>query len=341
MSQLGAGIIGLGVGEQHLQALAEHPDCHVAAIADLDADRLNSVGTRFPSARRYARAEELIDDADVNLVVVASYDDAHYAQIMQAIRSGKHVFAEKPLCCSEAELSDIREALAANPGVRLTSNTILRMSPRFQKLREDVVSGEMGDLYYAEADYDYGRLQKLTDGWRGRIPDYSVMLGGGIHMVDLLLWLTGRRVVEVYAVGNRLCSRGSGFKNQDMVVATLQFEDDMVAKVSANFGCIKPHFHRVTVYGTRATFENGADFALMYRSRDPNVAPEKVRTAYPGVHKGALIPGLVDAITGRGRAVVEEKDVFATMEACFAIDLSLHRRQPVSIPLSPQSTERQ
>ena len=340
MSQLGAGIIGLGVGEQHLQALDAHPDCHVAAIADLDPGKLDAVGERYPQARCYARAEALVDDPNVNLVVVASYDDAHHDQITRAIRAGKHVFAEKPLCTGENELAEIRAALAANPGVRLTSNTILRMSPRFQTLRADIASGEMGELYYAEADYDYGRLHKLTEGWRGRIPDYSVMLGGGVHMVDLLLWLTGRRAVEVFAVGNQLCSRDTDFKNPDMVVATLRFDNDMIAKVSANFGCTRPHFHRVMIYGTRATFENGADFAHLYRSRDPNVPPEKVDTPYPGVHKGALIPGFIDAILGRGPAVVVEEDVFSAMDTCFAIDRSLRQRQPVSIPPSFKSSER-
>ena len=42
-------------------------------------------------------------------------------------------------------------------------------------------------------DYLYGRLQKITDDWRSRVADYSVMLGGGVHMVDLMLWLTGQR----------------------------------------------------------------------------------------------------------------------------------------------------
>lgn len=340
MSALVAGIIGLGVGEQHLQALEEHPDSRVAAIADLNAGKMTSVSARYPQVRCYPHAEALIDDPDVNLVVVASYDDAHHDQILRAIRAGKHVFAEKPLCISEEQLTSIRTALASNPGVRLSSNTILRMSPRFQQLRADIVSGDMGALYYAEADYDYGRLHKLTDGWRGRIPNYSVMQGGGVHMVDLLLWLTGRQVVEVYAIGNGICSKAMDFNGLDLVVATLCFDDGMIAKVSANFGCVKPHYHRIMVYGTQATFENGTDVAYLYRSRDPDDGPEAIDTPYPGVHKGALIPSFVDAILGKRRAVVEEADVFAAMEVCFAIDRSLQQHQPVGIASSVKNSEK-
>ena len=54
-------------------------------------------------------------------------------------------------------------------------------------MRELIAAGELGELFHLEGDYDYGRRHKLTDGWRGRIPYYSVVLGGAIHMVDLLL----------------------------------------------------------------------------------------------------------------------------------------------------------
>jgi len=331
MSRLGAGVIGLGVGEQHVAALRRHPACRVVAVADPDPSKLEMARQYYPELRRYAHPEALIDDPKVELVVVASPDDAHYAQVVRSIRAGKHVFAEKPLCIKERELRDIREALAANPGVRLSSNTILRMSPRFRRLRTEIASGKLGRLYYAEADYNYGRLHKLTDGWRGRIADYSVMLGGGVHMVDLLLWLTGRRAVEVYALGNDLCSRGSAFRGVDLVVASMRFDDDMVAKVSANFGCVYPHFHRVSIYGTRGTFENGLTAAHLYRSRDPTDAPERMTEPYPGTAKGDLIPSFVDAILGRGRAEVEEADVFASMDVCFAVDRSLREHAPISV----------
>ena len=50
-------------------------------------------------------------------------------------------------------------------------------------------AGDYGRAYYVEADYNYGRLWKLTDGWRGEIPFYSVVYGGAVHMIDLVCWL--------------------------------------------------------------------------------------------------------------------------------------------------------
>jgi predicted dehydrogenase len=327
---LGVGVIGLGVGEQHALAFANHPDCRLVALCDLDQAKLDSVGARYPQARRYTDPRKLLDDPDLQIVAVASYDDHHAAQIVRALESGRHVFAEKPLCISEAEAQRIRVALRRASNLCLSSNTVLRMTPRFRELRADIARGAMGRVYYAEADYNYGRLHKLTEGWRGRIPGYSVMLGGGIHMVDLLLWLTGGRVVEVSALGNGIASAG-GFAGNDLAVALLRFADGAVAKVAANFGCVHPHFHRLLIYGSEATFENAVPSAWRHTSRDPAAPPTRIDTPYPGVSKGALIPSFVDAIMGRGPAEVTADDVFAALSVCLAIDRSLASGRPEAV----------
>ena len=330
--KLRAGVIGLGVGEQHIAGYRRAVNVEVVALCDLDPEKRAMASAKYPGCAVYADAQEVISAPDIDVVSIASFDNHHAAQIVQALNLGKHVFCEKPLCTTEAELRDIRSAIERNPGTRLSTNTILRMSPRFRDLHGRIRRGEMGQIYYAEADYNYGRLHKLKEGWRGSIADYSVMLGGGIHMVDLLLWLSGRRVVEVSAAGNKICSAGYNFATPDMVVAILRFDNGMLGKVAANFGCVYPHFHKLSVYGTEATFENGRETASLYNSRDrdtPDIG--KIDTAYPGIEKGDLIPGFIDAIRGTGSAEIGESEVFATMEVCLAIDRSLREGAPVRI----------
>lgn len=331
MSGLRAGVVGLGVGMAHAEGLAAHPDCTLAALCDIDPAKRKEAAARFPDARLYDKAEALIDDPDLDLICVASYDDHHAGQILRALRNGRHVFAEKPLTVRPEDTAAIRKELRRNPGLRLSSNTILRLSPRFRALRGDIAAGRLGKLFAIEGDYNYGRLWKLTEGWRGRIDGYSVMLGGGIHVADLLLWLTGERVNEVHALGNGIATAGRGFDGRDLVMALLQFENGLVGKLSANFGCVEPHFHRLLVYGTEATFENGREAARLWRSRDPADPPVTVDTAYPGVPKHALIPSFVEAILGRGEPIVAEDDVFAAMELCHAIDRSLESGRPEAV----------
>jgi predicted dehydrogenase len=325
---LRAAVIGLGVGEQHIAGYRAHPDCEVVALCDLDAKRLTAVGERTGVAWRTREPEELLTSPDIDVVSVASYDDAHYVQIRTALSHGKHVFAEKPLVLFEHEARELRDLLAVRPDLVLSSNVPLRRSPRFVELRERVAAGDLGELFHVEGDYEYGRRHKLTDGWRGRIPYYSVVLGGAIHLVDLLLWITGKPVAEVTAaIGNRIATRGTQFSHDDFVMAILRFADGMSGKVTANLGCVAPHFHQVKLFGTDGTFVNGLPDAVIHRQE----GSERITTPYPGVTKSSLIPSFIEQIATGSPAEVTAADVFATLDVCFAIERALHERAPVRI----------
>lgn len=331
---LRVGLIGLGVGEQHGHAFVRHPETELVALCDRDPAKLADVATRLPGCRHHATAEALIDDPEIDVVSIASNDDDHYLQVIRALQAGKHVFVEKPMCLREHELREI-QALWRASGRRMSTNTILRLSPRFGWIKDAIAEGRFGTVFSVEADYVYGRLWKLTDGWRGRIPDYSVMLGGGIHMLDLLLWMTGERPVEVTAYGSGLASSRTSFQGRDLVLALLRFPSGMLAKVGANFASVHPHFHRLVVYGTAATFENPPENpsgpARFWTSRDPAVPPEPVDAAYPGIGKGDLIPSFVDAMLGRGEPVVNEDEMFAALSVGMAIDAAVTTGRPTPV----------
>jgi predicted dehydrogenase len=313
---LRAAVIGLGVGEQHIAGYEAHPDCDMVAVCDIDAEKLEG----RPEPRRTTNAAELLTDPDIDVVSIASYDDAHYEQVVMALRSGKHVFCEKPLCLYEEEAVEIARLARERPEQRLSSNLPLRLSPRFVELRERLARGELGELFHMEGDYDYGRRHKLTDGWRGDIPYYSVVLGGAIHLVDLLMWLSGKRPAAVLcAEGTRIATAGSKFRHPDFVTATLRMDDGSTMKVNANLGCVSPHFHAVRVYGTDGTFVNRLPDAELHTDG----RTERIDAAYPGVAKGDLLHSFIESVLGRGEAQVTEDDVFATLSVCLAIERAL------------------
>ena len=81
---------------------------------------------------------------------------------------------------------------------------------------------------------------------------------------------------------------------------------DQIGKVAANFPCIYPHHHKIAVYGSKATFENSVEGALLFETREPGAAPTRIDTAYPGVAKHALIGGFVDSVLGMGAALLND-----------------------------------
>ena len=328
---LRVGIIGLGVGEQHIAGYQAHPGCEVVLLCDIDTVKAERASVKYPGMRFTNCASEVLASSDIDVVSIASYDDAHAEQVLQGIEHGKHLFVEKPLCLRQQDAVEIRERLRSRPAIRLSSNLILRKSPRFMRLRDQIRQGDFGQLYYLEADYDFGRLWKITEGWRGRIDDYSVTLGGGVHMIDLLQWLSGDEVEEVVGMGNDIASSGSQFGKDDFEIGLLRFRSGMIAKVTANFGCVRPHFHRLAVYGTKATFFNSPRAGRYYTSREDAVQPHEVHEEYPGYHKGALIRSFIDSILGAGPADVEADDVFRSLSVCFAVRSSIEQRKPVHV----------
>lgn len=319
---ISVGVIGFGVGEAHAEALSRNPKCRLVGVCDIDEEKICRARSKYEDVLITKNAAEILDHDEIDLVVVASYDDCHYEQIMRAVKNNKHVFVEKPLCLYEEDARGIRNALRAKPGIRLSSNLILRKYPRFIQLKDMIANGDMGKLFYVEGDYNYGRLNKITDGWRGKIDFYSVVYGGGVHIIDLLIWLTGASIIEVAAFGNNICSNGSEFKYNDMVVSAMKFDNGIVGKISANFGCVYPHFHKLALYGTEATFENNLKEGIIYNSRNPEDIPRLIQGEYPGVGKGNLLSDFINAIHEGRAPEISEDDVFKTMSVCFAIEKS-------------------
>lgn len=328
---LGAAVIGLGVGEQHARAYAESPHSVLRWVYDLDPDRMQRVVAAIGQGAAARRFEDVVSDRAVDVVSIASYDDAHYAQVLAALDGGKHVFVEKPLCRSAAEARAIRARWQTAGRPHLASNLVLRAAPLYRWLREAIGSGELGEIYAFDGDYLYGRLQKITLEWRSQVDDYSVMQGGGIHLVDLMIWMTGQRPHAVSALGNRLCTNGSAFRYLDFVSAAFEFPSGLVGRITANFGCTHPHQHVVRVFGTKATVILDDRGPRLFTSRDPATPPSVLDLPALPASKGALIPGFLDRIV-RGEDPGPPFDhELAVVAACHAADQAVREAQPQRI----------
>lgn len=328
---LNAGVIGLGVGESHITGLQAHPRCKVSTICDLNEEVLQTVGQRYPSCQLTVNPLSILDDPNIDIVCIASYDDAHESQVLRALRNNKHVFVEKPLCLSGKELNNIADELNSKPHLSFSSNHILRKTPRFAELKERISSNLLGEIFHMEGSYDYGRLHKLTDGWRGQIPNYSVTLGGGIHVIDLMLWLSGKKVSSVFARGNNIATSISQFEGLSLTTSVLQFEDGSTGQITSNFASVAPHHHKLSLYGTSGTFEQSHCGANYYWSRDPLEDREEVSSDYPGATKGDLIMNFIDTIFSNDTPLVSKQEVLDAVSVCLAIDQSITSSTPQQV----------
>jgi predicted dehydrogenase len=333
MGKLRVGIIGLGIGEKQIPAFNGHPACQVTALCDFSNKKLSASKKHCPHAKQTQNADDILEDPGIDVVSIASYDNYHFEQVITALQNKKHVFVEKPLCLHYREALEIRKTSEQYPGLRISSNLNLRTCPRFKRLRDAVRLGELGKIFYLEGDYLWGRIHKLKEGWRKDITDYSIILGAAVHMIDLIMWIIGDKPIEVQGCGNQIATEGTDLRYNDFGVVLLRFEDGTLAKITANGGCVHPHFHRVALYGTEKTFLHEVSGGIWLDSRDPKAIPTDIVEEYPGVtEKGKVIASFIDSIVDETiEPIVPIDDVFDTMSVCFAAERSIEEGKPIEI----------
>lgn len=184
------GIVGCGlIGHKRARALGEH---RLAAVADTNPERARQLAGAFPGCVAAEGWRQLVTRDDIDLVVVATTNDALAPVTQEAVRHGKHVLVEKPGARKAAELAGVIEAArAARVVVKVGFNH--RFHPAFQKARELFDGGAVGPLLYIRARYGHGGRPGYDREWRA---DPAVAGGGelldqGVHLIDLARWFAG------------------------------------------------------------------------------------------------------------------------------------------------------
>ena len=152
-----------------MRGYQDDPRVSIEKLCDFNIEKVEEIKKKYPSYNIINDPDEILNDPSIDVVSIASFDNFHCGQVIKAIKNSKHVFVEKPICLFEDELEKIVETLNNYPKSKLSSNFVLRRAPQFEKLKNLIDEGCFGEIYYLEGDYNYGRVHKLIDGWRGQI----------------------------------------------------------------------------------------------------------------------------------------------------------------------------
>lgn len=337
---INAAVIGLGVGEQHARYYHAHKECNLIALCDLDLNKATKLAEDFNVQTVTSSWKEICENPSVDIISIASFDHHHAEQVITALKADKHLFVEKPLCITRDELNKIHTTWK-NSNAHIISNLPLRTAPLFRWLKKEIAKGNLGEIYAIDAEYLYGRVQKITHGWRKDIEDYSVIEGGGIHMLDLILYLTDQYPSKVSSIGNKIVTRNTNFKYEDYTASTFEFDNGLIARLSSNFGCVHPHQHIMKIFGTKATFilddlggrlqthrdplnhddyqKALADKSIKHQA-EPITLPAKPQT------KAELIDDLITVIKNKKNKELTLHE-FRLMNACLGAVKSLKSRQ--------------
>ncbi len=320
-----AAIIGMGIGEKHLYAIDKYRGSSVKIICEKDKKKINILKKKYSNKIITSNENIIYKDKDVNLVSIASYDNCHYKQIVDSIKAHKNIIVEKPMCLNEKQLKHIKKLLEKNKQVKITSNLVLRVNSLFNNFKNKIKKSK---IYYVEGDYIWGRKYKLLD-WRSKIKDYSLTLGAGIHMIDLIMWLTNSKPISVYAIGNKTATLGTKFKKESLIVILFKFPKNIIVKITANGGAIFDHFHELKIFSLNKTIVN----SRMGSFYQDDKQFKKLNISYPDKkNRKKLIRNFIDSLIEKNiKPLISIKEQIDLMTVCFAVDKSLKLKKEIKI----------
>ena len=252
------GIVGYGYwGPNLVRNFASAADAQVRAVSDLDEQRLGLVKKRFPSVEVTTDCHSLFARPDIDAVAIATPVSSHFKLALAALRSGKHVFIEKPL----TETAEQAEQLIAEADKR---DLVLHVDHTFiytgavRKMRALVEDGELGELYYYDSvRVNLGLFQ----------PDVDVIWDLAVHDLSIMDYVFSSKPAAVSAAG---MSHVEG-KPTNVAFLTVFFEDNAIAHLHVNW--LAPVKIRRTLIG-------GSRKMIVYDDLEPS---EKVKVYDKGI----------------------------------------------------------
>ncbi len=277
---------------------------------------------------RYSATDEnsLINDAAINTVVVATRHHLHAKQVLAALKAGKHVFCEKPLCLNEDELRDIVRADEGQPSVgkpllmvgfnRRFAPLALRLKSFLRGVHEPLALHYRVNAGFIPADH------WLNDPEQGG----GRVIGEVCHFVDFLTFLAGAAPVEVQARG----LANPGKYSNDNVICSIRFADGSQGTISYLANGDKSYSkERVEVFG-------GGGVAVLEDFRRLELVSGGQKQVFRSLlqqdkgHRGEW-EAFVAALRTERDSPIPLAEIVTTMLATFALEESRSSGQPISV----------
>jgi myo-inositol 2-dehydrogenase / D-chiro-inositol 1-dehydrogenase len=325
------GLAGAGrIGAFHAGILSRLPAVGSVVVADADGARAREVAGRL--GLEAAGSPEHLLGLGLDALVIAAPTQAHPGLIVAGTEAGLPVFCEKPVA---PDIESTREVIkrVGDAAAFVQVGFQRRFDAGYLSAREAVRSGSLGWVH---------SLRATTLDPAPPAPAYIETSGGlfrdcGVHDFDVIRWITGHEVREVYAAG---ANRGADFfraaGDVDTMAALLTLDDDSLAVVSNARYNGEGHDVRLEVLGASGSICVGLDDRLPLRSAEPGAAfpsgapyssfTDRFADAYR-----AELTAFVDLAARGGPSPCTMSDALEAFYVAEACELSRARREPVAL----------
>ncbi len=319
-SKINIGFIGAGSFAQasllpHLNNL----DVNLVNVCTTDGLASSNVARKFGFQKFTTTPEEILNDLEINVVFIATRHDSHAKYVIEALKSGKKVFVEKPLAINYDELKEIIELQVEEKFLLVGFNR--RFAKSIIDIKNYFPSGPFNFLYRVNA----GRLP--LEHWTQWEEQGGRIIGEVCHFVDTLSFICNSHPKQVFA---HSISFKQGFnKEEDTLSILLKFLDGSIGTIiyQANADSTIPkEYLEVSALQKSAILHN-------FEKVDFYTGGKVKSKKYFGKGHKEEVEAFINAIKNGNASPIELKSLYLTTLTTFAIIESLRTNKPVDISL--------
>ncbi|MDF2444068.1 MAG: myo-inositol 2-dehydrogenase / D-chiro-inositol 1-dehydrogenase [Subtercola sp.] len=321
-------VVGTGAfAREHVLALRGIPGVTITHVAGSDLARASALAALACGANATTDIHAAVCGDDVDAVDVVNATPDHHRWTVAAGEAGKHVHVDKPAALTVSDFDEMVQATEGRGGTLMVGQTV-RFQPVIAELQQALARGDIGDPKLLHVSWYTGHV--WPNGWRGWQLDVSRSGGhpvhNGTHSIDLAVWLTGSRPVEVFA--RNFPTFAAEMPMPDSFQVQVRFESGALATLELCYALRQPgeFLRRIVLVGTEGTLAHSTD-------DDPGLSSPGHPVAPPSIEKALdlQLSHWVRAAQGLEPFIVTTSEARVALATAVAAQRSLETGQPVRV----------
>lgn len=328
------GIIGAGrIGRVHSESISKYvKGAEIKAISDIKVtEELQSWAASMGIPHVYDDYRKILQDPEIDAVLVCSSTNTHAPISIEAAQAGKHIFCEKPVDPNKDKIREVLDVVD-KARVKFQVGFNRRFDHNFKAIKDRVVAGDIGEPH----------LIRVTSRDPDAPPIEYVKVSGGmffdmtIHDFDMIRYLSGSEVVEVYAAGGVLVNPEIGKAGDiDTAVITLKLANGAIGVIDNSRKAVYGYDQRAEVFGSKGAVQtsNDTNSTAVY-SCEAGVIAEKPKYFFLERYMQSFaeeIRCFIDSIVNDTPTAVNGNDGLQPVLIALAAQKSLEEGRPVKL----------
>ena len=341
-------LIGCGrIATNHVKA-AVNNKLEFVAVCDKNQENMDALLKKHglekdTSMKHYTDYKKMVEENEIELISIATESGIHAEIAIYCINHGIHVIIEKPMAMSMSDAEEIIR-LSEEKHVKVSACHQNRFNVAVQEMRKALEAGRFGKLSHGSIHVRWNRNEGYYTQapWRGKwAQDGGTLMNQCIHGIDLLRWMMGDEVEEVYGVTSQRFH--SYLEAEDIGMAVIKFKNGAVATVEGTTNVYPKNLEETLyLFGEHGTVKLGGtstnnidvwDFADENEGDQKNKGLEEQTSNVYGNGHTSLFADMIDAICQDRKPYVDATAGRNALEIVLAIYKSQKTGMPIKLPL--------